>query len=74
MRLCILLISSSKSGLQRQLNTVQKYGIENEIKYNPEKIVYMLFNSQNRVKNISEAANQLELDGQHVKKVSQFKY
>ena len=43
-------------------------------KYYPEKTVYMLFNSQNRVKNISEIANQLELDGQQIKQVSQFKY
>ncbi|CAF1136071.1 unnamed protein product, partial [Brachionus calyciflorus] len=39
----VLLISTSLSGLQKQLDVVHKYGIDNEIKYNPEKTVYLRF-------------------------------
>ncbi|CAF0726976.1 unnamed protein product [Brachionus calyciflorus] len=31
----VLLISTTKLGLQKQLNILQEYGVKNEIKYNP---------------------------------------
>ncbi|CAF1135174.1 unnamed protein product, partial [Brachionus calyciflorus] len=50
----VLLISTTKLGLQKQLNILQEYGAKNEIKYNPQKTVYMVFN-QKIQRNAAEA-------------------
>lgn len=42
----ILLISETKIGLRRQLEIVEKYGHEFDVKFNPDKTVYMVFNEK----------------------------
>jgi hypothetical protein len=40
----IVLISTNKIGLQEQICIVERYGIQNEISYNPTKTTFMIFN------------------------------
>ena len=74
----VLLISTTKLGLQKQLNILQEYGAKNEIKYNPQKTVYMVFN-QKIQRNAAEARediwqSNLTLDGSKIEKVSSMRY
>ncbi|RNA19429.1 RNA-directed DNA polymerase from mobile element jockey-like, partial [Brachionus plicatilis] len=40
----IILISSSKLDIQRQIDVTERFGTRNEITFNPEKTMYMEFN------------------------------
>ncbi|RNA29712.1 RNA-directed DNA polymerase from mobile element jockey-like [Brachionus plicatilis] len=61
----IMLISTCKYGLQRQLHIVQKYGLENGIKYNLDKTEFMLYNDS--IGTNQEHENRLELDYKLIK-------
>ncbi|RNA40614.1 RNA-directed DNA polymerase from mobile element jockey-like [Brachionus plicatilis] len=74
----ILLLSSTKKGLQIQLEIIQQYGEANEIKYNPDKTTLMVFNSSiKRNKNELNSDSwqgDLVLNGDVIKRVSKMKY
>ena len=42
----ILLVSESKTNMLSMLNVMSNFGINNEIKFNPNKTVYTIFNSK----------------------------
>ncbi|CAF0743838.1 unnamed protein product [Brachionus calyciflorus] len=74
----VLLVSSTKEGLQQQLNIVQDYGLNNEIKYNPDKTVFMIFHFKLK-RNVAELKEDiwqgnLVLDGTAIKRVDTMKY
>lgn len=41
----IILISTTKQGLNKQIKEVEKFGTNNEISYNPSKTTFMIFNN-----------------------------
>ncbi|CAF0820365.1 unnamed protein product [Brachionus calyciflorus] len=53
----IVLISTTKQGLQDQIMVIERYGIDNEITYNPDKTTLMVFN-----KNLNRSAKEQRLD------------
>lgn len=58
-----MLISKTKIGLQQQLKLVEEYGQLNDIKYNPEKTVFLIYNQslKRNVREQREDTNQSEL-------------
>lgn len=74
----VLLISTTKLELQCQLNIVQEYGLNNCIKYNPSKTVYMVFNSKFKRKSkdsmLDQWEDELELDGSVIRRVPSMRY
>ncbi|RNA39172.1 RNA-directed DNA polymerase from mobile element jockey-like [Brachionus plicatilis] len=74
----ILLLSNTKKGLQIQLEIIQQYGEANEIKYNPDKTILMVFNSSIK-RNKNELSSDswqedLVINGDVIKRVSKMKY
>jgi hypothetical protein len=74
----LLLISETKIDLQKSIDEVAKFGEEFEIRFNPEKTVYLVFNSS-----IARTAEERRRDiwqgdvligEERINKVSQFKY
>jgi hypothetical protein len=41
----IVVTSQNKKGGQKQLNLIAKFGLENDIKYNPDKTAFMVFHN-----------------------------
>ncbi|CAF0778861.1 unnamed protein product [Brachionus calyciflorus] len=74
----IVVFSNTKKGLQELLNTIADFGRKYEIKFNPDKTLYMIFN--NHIKRTVKECNEdrwqgeLELDGKAIQKVKVFKY
>jgi hypothetical protein len=65
----IILISDSENGLQRMIQKVEEFGNKWEIKFNPEKTVYMRFNDNNK-KNKTE----LTMNRKLINEVTEVKY
>lgn len=63
----ILLIISTKSGLQKQLKSTKEYGNKYEIKYNPYKTNLMIFN-QRLKRDISERKD--DIWSKHIHKIN----
>ena len=74
----ILLINQSRGGLRDQLNCVTNYGAKKEIKFNPNKTVYMVFNKNVRMGAAERWKDSwqgtLELAGNPITQVSCMKY
>lgn len=74
----VLLISTTKSDLQSQINTVESYGVENEIKYNPEKTTLMIFNEKVsrtvETKKLDTWQDDVKLNNIPIKRVKNMKY
>ncbi|RNA40969.1 RNA-directed DNA polymerase from mobile element jockey-like [Brachionus plicatilis] len=74
----IIIMSNSRNGIQDQLNIIAKYGIENHIKYDPSKTVYMAFNSQiskaSKDRIIDSLTFPLTLDGETITRVDAMRY
>ena len=74
----IMLISKTKSGLQQQLKLVEEYGQINDIKYNPEKTVFLIYN-QSLKRNSTELRDDINqsdliLDNKTITRVERMKY
>ncbi|CAF1004711.1 unnamed protein product, partial [Brachionus calyciflorus] len=70
----IILISTTKLGLQQQIIILEEFGIFNEIKYNPNRTVFIVFN-----KNVDEIRRDnwqedIYLDGSKLTQVTSMKY
>ena len=74
----IFLLSYNKSGLQKMLNAINLFSLDREIKFNPQKTVFIVFNKNiklnNKWKKNDDDKIQLKLSGELIKEVSQFKY
>ena len=74
----IIIVSNSKEGMQKQLEVVTNFGLENYIKYNPDKTVFMVFNhciSKQAKDRILDNVNEpITLDGVEIKRVDQMRY
>ena len=74
----ILVLNETKSGLQRQLRIIEDYGIEYDIKYNPDKTVFMVLNEEIRrsatLRREDVWQEDLVLWGINIQKISQMKY
>ncbi|CAF1011374.1 unnamed protein product, partial [Brachionus calyciflorus] len=74
----LLLISNTKKALQEMLDIISEVGKELEIKFNPNKTVYTVFNrhvartSQDRKDDLWQ--NKLCLEGEEIKRVDGIKY
>ena len=73
-----MLISKTKSGLQQQLKLVEEYGQINDIKYNPEKTVFLIYN-QSLKRNSTELRDDINqsdliLDNKTITRVERMKY
>jgi hypothetical protein len=74
----ILLMSTTKKGLQEQINITQQFGETNEISYNPSKTILMVFNKKTtrtaqEMRSDSWQEN-VKLNGTNIEQVSQMKY
>ncbi|CAF0805401.1 unnamed protein product [Brachionus calyciflorus] len=70
----ILLIIETRNGLREQLNCVTEYGKENEIKFNPNKSVFMVFNKSTLNRMEDRWQGPLELAGNRINQVTCMKY
>lgn len=70
----LLLISDTKIGLQNQLQVVEAYGKQHEIKYNPAKTTLLIFNKNSRIRKNDKWQGTLYLDNQMIKEVNSMKY
>ncbi|CAF0762535.1 unnamed protein product [Brachionus calyciflorus] len=74
----LIIFSNNKAGLQESLDIVSEFGKSFEVKFNPDKTVFMTFNSktnreaQERRKDTWEG--EITLDGTTINKVKNFKY
>lgn len=74
----VMLVSKTKSGLQQQLKLVEEYGQLNDIKYNPSKTVFLIYNqtikrnAQEKREDINQ--NDLILDNKPIMRVDKMKY
>lgn len=72
----IVLVSNTKEGLQKMLDVTQKYGNTVEVKYNPDKTVYMIF-GQNKLEKMLDMQNQTSnptFDGIRITRVESMRY
>ncbi|RNA01555.1 RNA-directed DNA polymerase from mobile element jockey-like [Brachionus plicatilis] len=74
----ILLLSTSKKGLQDLIDIAETYGEKNDISYNPEKTVFMIFNKKTQrpaeVLRKDIWQDNVKLNGIDIKQVKQMKY
>ncbi|CAF0930523.1 unnamed protein product [Brachionus calyciflorus] len=74
----LLLISPTKKGLQDMLDIISKIGKELEIKFNPNKTVYVIFNKK-KSRNMKDRRDDmwndlLKLDGEEITRADSLKY
>ena len=74
----ILLISTTRKGMQVQLDALTKYGIDFDIKWNPLKTEYIIFN-KDLMRNKEEVntdywLGMLQLSNEVISEVEQFRY
>ena len=74
----ILTLSETKIGAQKQMEIVELFGIDSEIKYNPDKTTLTIFN-ENEYRNAKEKRldiwqEDLKLENQIIKQVESVKY
>lgn len=74
----LLILSSTKKGLKELIEIVERYGEKYEIKFNPEKTVYMVFyqkTTRTAVERLNDSwQGAITLDSEEVRKVSVMKY
>lgn len=70
----LLLVSDTKIGLQNQLLVVERYGQVHEIKYNPSKTTFIVFNGKSRIRKNDKWQGSLYLDNVMIKEVDLMKY
>jgi hypothetical protein len=73
----IILISNTKTDLQKMLRTVSIIGVKLQIKFNPDKTNYISINDNLNLKTrryLYDANNILSMDGLELKRVKSFKY
>ena len=74
----IIIISTTKIGLQETLDMVAQFGTRFEIKFNPDKTIWMVFNSKIKRTVVESRRDswqgELILDGKIIERVSVFKY
>ncbi|CAF1064992.1 unnamed protein product, partial [Brachionus calyciflorus] len=74
----LLLLSTTKKGLQELLNIVTSFGSKNEVKFNPDKTIYLTFNnkiSRTKSEKLMDIWNgDLTLDGRDIRKSNELKY
>ena len=66
----ILIMNTTKKGLQKQLRIIEQIGTKLDIKFNPTKTVYMKFNNDEK----DSVQTEPKLDGTTILKVDAMKY